>query len=95
MTIPEDYVARFEALRERQARMRRTTVCAHCGEERDDHCHFEPIMVPKSCVCDPTEWGDSESVPDVCSTYILGKDGRCDSCEHDKECHEVKPCADS
>jgi len=59
-------------------------VCKYCGKPEWKHHDFVAVM-PPDCVCDPGEWG--ENIPKPCKKY-KGDEGRCETCEHDKECHK-------
>ena len=64
-------------------------ICKHCGRYEEDHCIFEPVIMPKGCKCDPGEWGDLRDIPPVCNKFEPDERDPCicKNCEHDKECH--------
>lgn len=66
-------------------------VCKHCGESEEDHHVFEAVLIPKGCKCNPSDWRDLDNIPKICDNYAWSiADGHCGTCEHDKECHEIK-----
>ena len=71
------------------ALMVREPKCKHCGLTEADHCTFEAYVIPDGCKCDPEDWG--EIIPPICSSFTADPDqpDRCQSCEHEKTCHEV------
>lgn len=64
-------------------------ICKNCGEPEGYHClNFEPIVIPKGCVCNPRNW--SGEIRPICDN--LEEDsgkfvGMCKKCEHNVECH--------
>ena len=66
------------------------SVCIHCGEPESAHCHFEPAIIPKGCICDVMTWDDPKEIPAICSEFkgIFGDKSYCVKCEHDLACHK-------
>jgi len=65
-------------------------VCSKCGLPKSEHCEFEAIEIPESCVCDIREWGDIYDIPDVCDCFCSSDEYQdiCTRCEHLKDCHK-------
>ena len=64
------------------------TVCKKCGKTEDEHCKFDPVVIPKGCVCNPNNWFVSGKIPSVCSHHEEDSSVcLCKNCEHLKECH--------
>lgn len=63
-------------------------ICVQCGRPEGEHHDFIGVVKPIECICDPLEWNDPTDVPDICTKYIGNGMTSCDTCEHDKECHE-------
>lgn len=64
--------------------------CRHCGLPEEEHHTYEPRKAaPPGCKCDDGTWGDL--ILPVCGEYIGNGRQYCRTCEHDAECHEVKP----
>lgn len=61
--------------------------CVFCGKPEVDHCVFEAIKAPGSCVCAGGEWSDPANIPEVCENHVGDKDRNCVKCEHDYRCH--------
>jgi hypothetical protein len=63
-------------------------ICAVCGNPREDHHDFVPLLPPKGCVCNPKEWGDPFHIPPVCMSYNYDPEfNTCLSCQHEDACH--------
>lgn len=49
-----------------------------------------PLVGKAGCNCTPSDWRLGE-IPPICPEYVIGHDGYCAVCWHNKECHELKP----
>ena len=49
-----------------------------------------PIVGKTGCNCTPSDWRDGVILP-ICPEYLIGHDGYCATCWHNKECHQPKP----
>lgn len=65
--------------------------CIHCGKTEEEHCKgFEPIKVPKGCVCaDQGGWRNNVVLP-ICDEYDGNGTEYCWNCEHEIGCHVSK-----
>lgn len=65
------------------------TRCRYCGETFDNHCSFEPMVMPKGCICDPGTWESSEEVTSPCGEHWGTDKQYCQGCGHDAGCHRT------
>ena len=49
-----------------------------------------PIVGKTGCNCTSSDWRLGV-IPPICPEYLIGHDGYCAVCWHNKECHELKP----
>lgn len=66
--------------------------CTICGKTEEDHHQPEWVEFPDRCRCDPMTWlcaGKRTVVLPVCDSYDGNGTEYCQTCCHDKECHEA------
>ena len=72
--------------------MKDVDCCFLCGGRQAEHSHaFRWMVAPDSCVCNPRSWQDGQrtEIPPVCGEYVHSeKYGNCQTCEHERGCHE-------
>jgi hypothetical protein len=74
--------------------MSRPLPCRVCGDDESDHHEFDPVVLPKGCVCDWQDWGVTpQFIPDVCDAFEKNGDPSplCSTCEHEPGCHAEPP----
>jgi len=72
------------------ARRQWTALPCSCGWEKAEKLAMEIVYPPKriaGCVCDVRTWG-MEDIPLVCNQYVGDGICSCETCKHDKECHQ-------
>jgi len=64
-------------------------ICKICGENENTHHEIDLLEIPEGCVCDWREWNYDAmtSLPPICTEYKGDGRSKCETCEHDKECH--------
>lgn len=73
--------------------MKEIDVCKKCGRSRSEHCEFEPVVKPDSCVCDVSDWGYPIKINDICDEFVDHDESEyygCERCGHLRECHVKK-----
>jgi hypothetical protein len=65
--------------------------CKKCGRRKADHCEYESIEIPEGCKCNPRDWGNPNTIPEICDCFkpSRGEPDICDECQHERGCHTI------
>ncbi len=64
--------------------------CADCHQPECTHHAFVPIIPTGFCNCIASDWYLG-AIPPVCDMYFGDGEEYCERCEHNKECHQLRP----
>ena len=65
-------------------------ICGQCRQPRHMHCEFVEVTLPPGCKCEELEgWSTFPVIPAICTCYVGDGEDFCETCEHEKQCHQV------